>query len=78
MGNTGVAVPTAFYKVILDMTPPIKMIGFIVPNQTSKRQLASFAVPVDKVEAVTGWDFFCHLDDSVEDMLEADCSFESW
>ncbi|MBR2365203.1 MAG: DNA/RNA non-specific endonuclease, partial [Lentisphaeria bacterium] len=48
MGNTAIAVPTAFYKVILDMTPPMKMIAFIVPNETSRKRLFSFAVSVDK------------------------------
>jgi len=33
MGETDIPVPWGFYKVILDLTPPMKMIGFIVPNQ---------------------------------------------
>ena len=57
MKKSRIPVPIAFYKVILDLTPPMKMTGFIVPNETSKRRLASFAVSVDEVERLTGYDF---------------------
>ena len=58
MKDTGILIPCAFYKVILDTTPPEKMIGFIIPNKPSKKRLSSFAVTVDEVEKVTGCDFF--------------------
>ena len=47
------------------------MIVFIVPNQTSKRRVYSFAVSVDKVEQATRYDFFSQLDDELENNLEA-------
>ena len=78
MKNTAIPIPEAFYKVILDLTPPMKMIGFIVPNQTSKRRIASFAVCVDKVEHATGYNFFSELDDELENRLEAACNWELW
>ena len=71
-------VPVAFYKVILDVTPPMKMIGFIVPNESSKRRLASFSVSVDEVERLTGYDFFSDLDDDIENRLEQTCNWQSW
>lgn len=78
MGKTDIPVPVAFYKVILDLTPPFKMIGFVVPNQPSKKRIRNFAVPVDEVEALTGCDFFGGLDDALEDELEKQCDFSSW
>ena len=66
------------YKVILDFTPPMKMIGFIVPNQTSKRRIYSFAVSVDKVEQATSYDFFSQLDDDFENSLEANIDIFTW
>ena len=66
------------YKVILDLTPPMKMIGFIVPNQTSKRRIASFAVSVNEVERITGYDFFSQLDDELENSLEANIDIFTW
>ena len=78
MKTAAIPIPVAFYKVILDLTPPMKMIGFIVPNQTSKRRLASFALSVDEVERITGYDFFSELDDELETHLEKSYNWELW
>ena len=78
MKTAAIPVPVAFYKVILDLTPPMKMIGFIVPNQTSKRRIASFAASVDEVERITGYDFFSELDDELENRLEKEKDIEAW
>ena len=78
MKTAAISIPVAFYKVVLDLTPPMKMIGFIVPNQTSKRRIASFAVSVNKVERITGYDFFSQLDDELENNLEASYKREMW
>ena len=78
MKTAAIPVPVAFYKVILDLTPPMKMIGFIVPNQTSKRRIASFAVSVDEVERITGYDFFSKLDDELEKNLEQSGNVQIW
>ena len=58
IGANGVTVPTHYYKVIFDLTPPQKMIGFILPNEGSNKPLAAFAVTVDDVEKATGLNFF--------------------
>ena len=78
LGKTDIPIPAAFYKVILDMTPPMKMIGFIVPNETTKRRLHSFVVTVDEVEKITGYDFFRELPDEIENKLESNCNFMDW
>ena len=78
MGKSSIPIPMAFYKVVLDLTPPMKMIGFIVPNETSKRHVASFVVPVDNVEIVTGCNFFSELDDELEKRLEAASDYTAW
>ena len=76
--TAAIPVPVAFYKVILDLTPPMKMIGFIVPNQTSKRRISSFSVSVDEVERITGYDFFSELDDELENRLEKENDLQNW
>lgn len=53
IGGSKVTVPTHYYKVIYDLTPPQKMIGFIMPNEGSNKSLHSFAVTVDAVENAT-------------------------
>ena len=78
MKTAAIHVPFLFYKVILDLTPPMRMIGFIVPNQTSKRRIASFAVSVDDVERITGYDFFNELDDELETNLEKSYNWNLW
>ena len=78
MRDTDIPVPDAFYKVALDLTPPMKMIAFIVPNRASKKPVRSFVVSVDEVEAVTGMDFFSNLDDEVENELEKCSDIGEW
>ena len=78
LGNTSIPVPTAFYKVIYDMTKPVKMIAFIIPNASSRKHVLSFAVPVDIVEEITGYDFFSELEDSLENKLEKECNIIQW
>lgn len=78
LGNTSIPIPAAFYKVVLDMTPPLKMIAFLVPNAPSRRRIQFFCVSVDKIEEVTGYDFFSALPDELENKLEKECNFLSW
>ncbi len=79
IGENKVAVPKYYYKVILDYTDPvIKAIGFILPAENSSEPLSYFAVTVDKVEEVTGIDFFPALPDDIEDVVEAECDSSLW
>ncbi len=78
LGHTEIPIPYAFYKIVLDRTPPMKMIAFIVPNQTTKRRIHSFVTTVDAVEALTGYDFFSNLPDEQESKLEAAADFNKW
>ena len=55
IGNNKVTVPDRYYKVVYDLTPPQKMIGFIIPNSGSTRPLQDFAVTVDAIEKRPGW-----------------------
>jgi len=77
-GAISLPVPYAFYKVVLDMTPPRKMIAFIVPNRAGRERLQRFVVTVDDVEKLTGCDFFSELDDELEEKLERHSDFSLW
>lgn len=72
-----VSIPEKYFKVALDLTNK-RAIGFIMPNQKCSDPLASYAVPVNEVEALTGLDFYSALPDEVEDELEADLDKKSW
>ncbi len=79
IGTNKVTVPLFFYKVILDCKKPeLKAIGFILPNEGSRRSLIEFAVTVDKVEQVTGLDFFSRLPDKIEIELESNVDVSLW
>lgn len=80
IGNNKVAVPKAFYKVILDISEPeMKGIGFIIPNETSEKPLAEYAVSIDEVEELTGIDFFPDLmDEKLEKKLESKFNNRLW
>lgn len=78
LGKTGIPIPTGFYKIILDMTPPMKMIAFITPNQPSKKRVYSFVTTVDHIEELTGFDFFSKMEDALETKLEKEADFSLW
>ena len=73
IGNNKVAVPHAFYKVILinDKKNP-QAIGFIFPNSAGHKPLKKYMVTVDSVEKRTDIDFFPALPDEIENRIEAE------
>ena len=74
-----VAVPELFYKIVLVHHGKInKAIAFLIPNQSCKESLTTFVVSIDKVEAVTGIDFFPDLPDKLENELEKKSDIRKW
>jgi len=67
----GILVPDAFYKVVLVEKPPLRMLGYVVPNEASSRKLDKFATSVDEVEKLTGLDFFFSMPFDVQAELES-------
>jgi len=49
-----------------------------MPNRKTQKSIDSFAVPVDKVEKITGLDFLDKLPDPIEDKLESSIDKEKW
>lgn len=73
IGNHKVAVPDAFYKVILiNKKKDPQALGFIFPNQAGHKLLKRYLVTVDSVESRTGIDFFPALPDEIENKIEAE------
>ena len=73
IGKTNeISVPEKFYKVILYCNKPdIRMVGFLLNNESSGNSLQSFVVPVDLIEQLTGLDFFPKIPDDLERQLES-------
>jgi endonuclease G len=64
IGENRVGVPKAYFKVLADISPPAyKVIAFLLNNQSSTADLFTFAVSVDSLEMVTGYDFFSFITD---------------
>ena len=73
-----IAVPDRFFKVVLMVGRQTKAIGFIYPNGSANKEMRSYAVSVDKVEQVTGLNFFYLLDDKIENQIEKECKPSAW
>ncbi|MBR6894036.1 MAG: DNA/RNA non-specific endonuclease [Bacteroidaceae bacterium] len=73
-----IAVPDRFFKVVLMVGRQTKAIGFIYPNGAANKEMRSYAVSVDKVEQVTGLNFFYLLDDKIENQIEKECKPSAW
>jgi endonuclease G len=79
IGKENVLVPKYFYKILLDNNGGnYKMIAFLVPNEGSNKPLYSFVVSVDRVEEMTGIDFFPKLKDDIENQLEKNSAYKNW
>ena len=80
IGKNRVAVPNAFYKVICYHTgKEYKGIGFIFENRNYKEKLKkSMAVSIDRIEEVTGIDFFPSIPDKEEAYMEKVVDWDSW
>ncbi len=78
LGKNRVGVPRLFYKVVCN-PEKAECIGFLFENrdykQTSPRDLA---VTVDRVEEVTGIDFFSQFPEAIEREMESKVDLKFW
>lgn len=69
--HSGVAVPEAFYKILVTRTPRPRALAFLVAQDvTGHEPLDGFVTTVDEVERRTGLDFLHRLEDPVETSIE--------
>ena len=79
IGTNKVRVPSAFFKVLLaPYANPIRAIGFVYPNMRCDGNMQAYAVSVDDVEKMTGFDFFSALPDDIENDIESTVPFKDW
>lgn len=79
IGETEVAVPKQFFKVILaPYADPPRAIGFLMPQGKVVGGMQNAVVTVDSIEALTGHDFFASLPDSIENLIESKAQFHKW
>jgi len=75
IGAHNVAIPTHCFKAILSTNESgnYSMYAFLIPNQQESisGEPSDYIISIDKLEQITGYDFFPKLDDSIETRLEA-------
>ena len=54
------------------------MIAFLLPNESNDASLNSFITTVDKIEQLTGIDFFASLPNQTEELLESTIVTSNW
>jgi len=78
MGNGNIAVPDAFFKVVLCLQGKSKAIGFVYENSSASQPMSERVRSVDEVEKLTGFDFFSSLPDNIENAIESRTDFTEW
>lgn len=80
IGDNEVGVPSYYYKVVLDLSEPeLKGIGYIMPNEVSDRPIHEYATSIDKVEEITGINFFPNLmEPRLEEAIEKEFNTDLW
>jgi endonuclease G len=82
-GAWNVEIPAAFYKIYAapgkQQGEAPRLLAFIMPQEVrGNESLLRYMVSVDKVEELTGLDFFAALPDPVEQRAEAAVAPDSW
>ena len=81
VGEHGVAVPEAFFKVVLSFgnnDKKIKAIGFLYSNISGHHNMEYYVRSIDEIERITGLDFFYQIDDSIDNVFESEIDFDKW
>lgn len=82
LDELNVAVPTHLFKVILarDEDGDFSMYAFLMLNERQRRKDSTedYMMTIDRLEQITGYDFFPVLPDSIEDRLENEIRDWAW
>ena len=72
-----VAIPQLFWKVALDIVNQ-RGIAFLMPNQLNDYPTEHYAVSIDKIEQLTGIDFYPTLPDNLAQKIESQRQTKDW
>lgn len=79
IGNLGIRVPSGFFKAFLaPYVEKPRAIAFVYPNMPSPGNMESYAMSIDALESILGFDLFPALPDEIENSIEAEFSFKEW
>lgn len=85
VGQNNVAVPTSFFKIIIDYTNPEApdVLAFLMPhfattNAGNERDIETYLTNVKRIEQLTGLDFLTVLPQSVQQEIETQTADAVW
>ena len=79
MGPSRVSIPRYHFKVILRTVGNQRQaIGFLMPQAPGPEEVKAFALPVRKIEELTGLDFFPHIPKLEQDSVEKEIAWQLW
>jgi endonuclease G len=79
IGYNKVAIPDAFFKVLLQKDKgEWSAIAFMFANESGRKLLSTYAMSVEDMQVITGIDFFPALPDSIEAKIENQVDFTKW
>jgi len=79
IGSNKVAIPDAFFKVLLQNdNDEWSAIAFMFANESGRKPLSTYAMSVEDMQIITDIDFFPALPDSIEEKIESQVDFTKW
>ena len=78
IGENKVAVPKAFFKIVLCLNDKPKAFGFVVKNKSGEKKSDLYYNNVREIERLTDIDFFPTLPDTLEDVIETHADINEW
>ncbi len=78
IGDNKVAVPKAFFKIVLCLGDSPKAFGFTVKNRSGEKKNDLYYNSVREIERLTNIDFLPLLPDSIEDRIETHADMAEW
>ena len=79
IGYNKVAVPDAFFKVLLQNdNGEWSAIAFMFANESGRKPLSTYAMSVEEMQIISEIDFFPALPDSIEKIVESHVDFTKW
>jgi endonuclease G len=79
IGEEEVSVPQYFYKIVAkEEDEKVTAIAFLIKHEENTAPLTKFVVPIDRLEMLTGIDFFQNMPLSIQRPLEKNSTLHHW
>ena len=72
----GVSIPKQFIKVAYDATNQ-RTVAFLMDNKALPNPPSYYAISVDELEEITGYNYFSNIDESIESSFDKDAWFKN-